>query len=33
MKTQKATWTRPSFSLTSTGFEVTMYLNTPNAAR
>jgi len=33
MKTQKSTWTRPSFALTSTGFEVTMYLNTPNAAR
>jgi coenzyme PQQ precursor peptide PqqA len=33
MKTQKSTWTRPAFSLTSTGFEVTMYLNTPNASR
>jgi len=33
MKTQKSTWTGPAFSLTSTGFEVTMYLNTPNAAR
>jgi coenzyme PQQ precursor peptide PqqA len=28
MKKSKTAWTRPSFSLTSTGFEVTMYLGT-----
>jgi coenzyme PQQ precursor peptide PqqA len=28
MKKTKSTWTRPSFTLTSTGFEVTMYLGT-----
>ncbi len=28
MKKTKATWSRPSFSLTNTGFEVTMYLGT-----
>jgi coenzyme PQQ precursor peptide PqqA len=29
----KATWTRPSFALTSTGFEVTMYLGTQTESR
>lgn len=33
MNTQKTVWTRPAFQMTSTGFEVTMYLSTPNAAR
>jgi coenzyme PQQ precursor peptide PqqA len=29
----KTVWNRPSFTLTSTGFEVTMYLSTPSASR
>jgi coenzyme PQQ precursor peptide PqqA len=33
MTTAKAVWTRPSFNLTSTGFEVTMYLSKPSDAR
>jgi coenzyme PQQ precursor peptide PqqA len=33
MNAQKTVWTRPAFQLTSTGFEVTMYLNTPSVAR
>jgi coenzyme PQQ precursor peptide PqqA len=32
MTKTKATWTRPAFTLTSMGFEVTMYLATPTAA-
>jgi coenzyme PQQ precursor peptide PqqA len=32
MKT-KTTWKKPAFSLTSTGFEVTMYLGTQTGAR
>jgi coenzyme PQQ precursor peptide PqqA len=32
MTQTKATWTRPAFTLTSTGFEVTMYLATLDAA-
>jgi coenzyme PQQ precursor peptide PqqA len=30
-KTNSA-WNRPAFTVTSTGFEVTMYLSTPNPA-
>ncbi len=31
MKKAKTVWTRPSATLTSTGFEVTMYLGTDRA--
>jgi coenzyme PQQ precursor peptide PqqA len=31
MKKSKTAWTRPSATLTSTGFEVTMYLGTDRA--
>jgi coenzyme PQQ precursor peptide PqqA len=30
---QKAQWQRPSFEVTATGFEVTMYLGTQTEAR
>ncbi|MBD5654616.1 MAG: pyrroloquinoline quinone precursor peptide PqqA [Candidatus Eremiobacteraeota bacterium] len=33
MNKPKATWSRPSFALTSTGFEVTMYLGTQTGSR
>lgn len=33
MTTTKTTWQRPSFSVTGTGFEVTMYLGTQTGAR
>jgi coenzyme PQQ precursor peptide PqqA len=33
MKTGKATWTRPAYQVTSTGFEVTMYLGTESEVR
>jgi coenzyme PQQ precursor peptide PqqA len=33
MKSTKTAWTRPAFTETSTGFEVTMYLGTSSAAR
>jgi len=33
MTKTKATWSRPSFSVTSTGFEVTMYLGTQTESR
>jgi coenzyme PQQ precursor peptide PqqA len=29
----KATWRRPTFEVTATGFEVTMYLGTQTEAR
>jgi coenzyme PQQ precursor peptide PqqA len=32
MPKTKHAWSRPAFTVTSTGFEVTMYLSTPNAA-
>jgi coenzyme PQQ precursor peptide PqqA len=32
MKT-KTTWTKPAFTLTATGFEVTMYLGTQTGSR
>ena len=33
MTDKKVTWTRPTFEVTGTGFEVTMYLGTQTESR